>query len=405
MSPKFEFDYLIIGSGIIGLAIARSLKRADPHAQILIIDKEKEEAYHASSRNSGVLHAGFYYTADSLKAKFTVEGNRALKSYCRGKNIPVNECGKLVVAQNEEELAKLYELEQRGKKNGSNVTIIDEARAREIEPNVRTFKKALYSPDTASVHPKQVCHSLKEDLLKEDVHFNFQTQYLSHQGQMIKTTQGEFTADKVINCGGLYADTIAQSFGFGKRYTMIPFKGLYLKYTKNTTDIKINIYPVPNLKNPFLGVHFTKTVAGEIKIGPTAIPALWRENYNFSSGFQMKEFFNIGFYETRLFSTNAFGFRHLALEEIRKYNKRYFVSLAEKMVQHIDPEGFTEYTKPGIRAQLLDKTTLNLVQDFVVEGDKNSIHILNAVSPAFTCSFPFAEFVVKNHILKTVSRI
>ena len=393
------YNYLIIGSGIIGLSIARSLKQCQPNAHILIIDKEGGEAYHASSRNSGVLHAGFYYTANSLKAKFTVEGNHALKAYCRGKNIPVNECGKLVVAQNEEELGKLYELEQRGKKNGSNVTIIDEARAREIEPNVKTFKKALYSPDTASVNPKQVCHCLKEDLLEEGVQFLFNTRYLSHQGQAIQSTQGEFTANKVINCGGLYADTIAQSFGFGQRYTMIPFKGLYLKYTKNTTDIKINIYPVPNLKNPFLGVHFTKTVAGEIKIGPTAIPALWRENYNFSSHFQLKEFLNIGFYETKLFLKNAFGFRHLALEEMRKYNKRYFVSLAEKMVQHIDPSGFTEYTKPGIRAQLLDKQTLSLVQDFVVEGDQNSVHILNAVSPAFTCSFPFAEFVVKNHIL------
>lgn len=392
-------DYLIIGSGIIGLSIARSLKRIQPQAKILIIEKEKEEASHASGRNSGVLHAGFYYTADSLKAKFTVEGNRALKAYCRTKNIPINECGKLVVAQNEGELEKLYELERRGKRNGSNVEIIDEIKAREIEPNIRTFKKALYSPDTASVNPKQVCANLKMDLLKDGVEFLFETQYLGHRENVIRTTKGDFLTQKIINCGGLYADKIAQSFGFGRRYTMIPFKGLYLKYTKNTTDVRINIYPVPNLKNPFLGVHFTKTVTGEIKIGPTAIPALWRENYDFRSNFKWNEFFNIVFYEKLLFLTNAFGFRNLAVEEMRKYNKEYFVGLAQNMVQHIDPEGFTEYTKPGIRAQLLDKANLSLVQDFVIEGDQKSTHILNAVSPAFTCAFPFAEYVTGNHIL------
>ena len=161
----------------------------------------------------------------------------------------------------------------------------------------------------------------------------------------------------------------------------------------------MNIYPVPNFKNPFLGVHFTKTVDGNIKIGPTSIPALWRENYNFSSNFQWNEFTEIMAHETRLILTNAFGFRNLAWDEIKKYNKKYFIRLAENMVQKIDPNGFTEYTKPGIRAQLLDKKHLKLVQDFVIEGDEHSTHILNAVSPAFTCAFPFAEFVTKNYIL------
>jgi len=181
---------------------------------------------------------------------------------------------------------------------------------------------------------------------------------------------------------------------------MIPFKGLYLKYTKNTTDIKMNIYPVPNIKNPFLGVHFTKTVDGGIKIGPTAIPALWRENYTGTANFQFNEFAHITAQEARLFVTNAFGFRDLAFEEMRKYNKKYFIGLAQNMVQDIDPKGFTEYTKPGIRAQLLDKKTRKLMLDFVVEGDGHSTHILNAVSPAFTCAFPFGEYVTQNHILQ-----
>jgi L-2-hydroxyglutarate oxidase LhgO len=347
-----------------------------------------------------VLHAGFYYTADSLKAKFTVEGSRAMKAYVRSKGLKMNECGKLVVAANEHEQGQLQELLKRGLKNGSNVRLIDEKEARELEPNVKTYRQALYSPDTASVDPKEVCHSLREDLMVMGVEFVYNAKYLGRNDVVIQTSIGEFQGDKIINCGGLYADQIAWDFGFGKKYTMIPFKGLYLKYTKNKTDIKMNIYPVPNLKNPFLGVHYTKTVDGTIKIGPTAIPAFWRENYVGMEGFNLKEMSQVLFYESKLFFKNAFGFRELALEEMQKYNKDYFVSLAAAMVQEIDPKGFTEWTKPGIRAQLLDKEKLTLVQDFVVEGDHKSVHVLNAVSPAFTCSFVFSRYLVDQFILK-----
>ncbi|MBI5149579.1 MAG: L-2-hydroxyglutarate oxidase [Candidatus Omnitrophica bacterium] len=393
------YDYLIIGSGIMGLAIAREVKHKSPDARVLIIDKEPAEAAHASGRNSGVLHAGFYYTADSLKARFTVTGNRLMKQYCQENNIPVNACGKLVVAQNEKELEQLCELERRGKRNGARVEIIDEAGALQIEPNVRTFKKALYSPTTASVDPKRVCSALRKDLTAQGVEFSFGTKYLGHSENVVRTTAGEFDAGKVINCAGLYADKIAKDFGFGKAYTIIPFKGIYLKYTKNKTDVKTNIYPVPNLKNPFLGVHFTKTAAGEIKIGPTAIPALWRENYERLANFSFEEFVEICAREAQLFAANSFGFRDLALEEIRKYNKRYMVGLASHLVCHIDPAGFTDHTAPGIRAQLLDLKRRQLVQDFVVEGDRHSVHVLNAVSPAFTCAFPFALYVVDKYML------
>ena len=394
-----RYDFLVIGAGIIGLSIARALKQHRPQAGILILDKEEDIAYHASGRNSGVLHAGFYYTADSLKAKFTVDGNRSMKEYCRKNNIPVNACGKLVVAKDEKELEQLYELERRGKRNGSNVSLIDEKKAELIEPNVRTFRKALYSPDTASIDPRQVCQAITDELKEQGVSFYFRTKYVGHNGETVETTNGEFTAGHVINCAGLYADVVAKNYGFGGHYTMIPFKGLYLKYTKNTTDVNVNIYPVPNLKNPFLGVHFTKTVSGEIKIGPTAIPAFWRENYTAGTNFRFDELKEILFQEARLFLTNAFNFRDLAFEEMRKYNKQYFIHLAAGMVKQIDPNGFTEYTKPGIRAQLLDKAKRTLVQDFVVEGDRTSTHVLNAVSPAFTCAFPFSEYVVQNHIL------
>ena len=322
-----------------------------------------------------------------------------MKAYVRSKNLAINECGKLVVAQNEHELKQLDELLARGQHNASNVRLINEAEVLEIAPNVKTFKRALYSPNTASVDPQEVCRALKEDLLQAGVTFSFNTKYLGRRGDIVKTNQGDFQATKIINCAGLYADRVAADFGFGLKYTMIPFKGLYLKYTKNTTDININVYPVPNLNNPFLGVHFTKTVTGAIKIGPTAIPAFWRENYNLHHGFSVNELAEILFFESKLYWSNAFNFRLLAHEEIHKYNRPYFVSLATAMVKSIDPKGFTEWTKPGIRAQLLDKKTLSLVQDFVIEADHRSVHVLNAVSPAFTCAFPFSQYVVDQYVL------
>lgn len=387
-----KFDYVIIGAGIIGLSMARTIKQQKSAASVLIIEKEPDIGAHSSGRNSGVLHGGFYYTANSLKARFTVDGNKMMKDFCRQKGIAFNDCGKLVVAMDQKELEQLYELERRGIRNGSDVRLIDAAQAKDMEPTVFTFKKALYSPATASLDPKDVLAALRKELIESGVVIWFGARYLGHVGKVVRTVKGEAEYGKIINCAGLYADKVAQDFGFGRQYTMIPFKGLYLKYAKNKTDVRMNIYPVPNLKNPFLGVHYTKTADGTIKIGPTAIPAFWRENYSWREGFNMGELLEAAWYEAKLFSTNAFGFRDLAFEEMSKYNKEHFISLAVKMVP-VDPKGFGEFTRPGIRAQLLDKRTSLLVQDFVVEADAASVHVLNAVSPAFTCAFPFARFV------------
>ena len=398
-----QSDYLIIGAGIIGLAIARELRSRYPKAAITIIEKEPDVAYHSSGRNSGVLHAGFYYSADSLKAKFTRDGNFAMKDFCREKGLKLNECQKVVVAKDESELEPLYELDRRGKRNGVDVKIIDEQELKEIDPNAKTFKFALYSPNTATVDPTELNKAVRDELLASGVKMVFGQGYKKKiDGNTIETTAGNtFTAKKLINTAGLYADKIARDFGYSAHYTIIPFKGIYLKYTKKDKPIKTNIYPVPNLKNPFLGVHYTITVDGTIKIGPTSIPAFWRENYKGMDNFKGGELANILGWESKLFFSNAFGFRSLAFDEMKKYNKSYFVDLATSMVHSIDKSGFTEWSKPGIRAQLLNTKTYELVMDFVVEGDSTTVHVLNAVSPAFTCSFPFAKWVVDNYIEKS----
>ncbi len=383
------FDYMIIGAGVIGLNIARELLSKKPDAKILILEKEPDVGYHSSGRNSGVLHAGFYYTANSLKAKFTRDGNRELTAYCEANGLKINKCQKVVVTKDESELKSLHTLYERGIKNGVSVALIDEAELNRRFNNIQTYQKALYSPDTATVDPLEILQHLKKDLIAKGVEIRFNTPF--RKGM-------ETEAKLLINCAGLYADKIAKAFGFSKDYTIIPFKGIYLKYTKSDHPIDTNIYPVPNLKNPFLGVHYTVTVDNTIKIGPTAIPAFWRENYRGFENFSLKELLEIVRYELKLFTTNAFGFRALAFEEMKKYHKAYFTSLATSMVKEIDKEGFNEWSKPGIRAQLLNTKTLELLQDFVVEGDSKSVHVLNAVSPAFTSSMPFARWVVEEYL-------
>ncbi len=402
MSNIVESDYLIIGAGIIGLAIAKELHLRYPERRIIVLEKESKVAEHSSGRNSGVLHAGFYYTANSLKAKFTRDGNRILTKYCDDNNLRINKCHKVVVASDEKELEGIYELERRGKVNGVNVRIIDEEELATIEPNAKTYKKALYSPDTSTVDPVEITTHVFNDIQSKGIQFYFKEGYQRKiDDHTVESTLGNrYHANKIINCAGLYADKIARDYGYSEDYVIIPFKGIYLKYTKEDKPIKTNIYPVPNLNNPFLGVHYTVTVDNIIKIGPTAIPAFWRENYKGLSRFSFSELLTILRYETKLFLSNSFNFRSLAYEELHKYNKKYFVSLATKMVKQIDVDGFNQWSKPGIRAQLLNIKTLELLQDFVVEGDTKTIHVLNAVSPAFTSSFPFAKWVVDHYIEK-----
>jgi L-2-hydroxyglutarate oxidase LhgO len=389
-----RYDYLIVGGGVIGLAIALELRKRFPAASVLLIEKEGEVAEHASGRNSGVLHSGFYYSSDSLKAKLTAGGNRRMKEFCRRYGLQINECGKVVVARDGGDLATLDELKARGDRNGVPLRMIDEAELREIDPNIMTFDKALYSPTTASVDPTAFCLRLKSVLLEQGVEMRFNTAFLSvdPDADTVKTDAGDILCGYLINCAGLYADQVAHRCGVGLEYTILPFKGIYLKYLGSQDDVRTNVYPVPNLKNPFLGVHFTKTVHGDVKIGPTATPAFWREQYGLTGRFKLGEFATIGWLEFKLFCLNPFGFRSLAFDEMRKFIRSNLIRDARWMVHSIGSD--FEPIRPGIRAQLLDTRTNVLVMDFKLAHTRRSTHVLNAVSPAFTCSFTFAEHVI-----------
>jgi len=386
---------LIVGGGVIGLAIAYELNRRFPEMKITILEKEKVVGEHASGRNSGVLHAGFYYSKGSLKAKLTVNGNRLLREYCLDRGVALNDCGKVVVTKNENELEMLHELKSRGDKNGVDLTLIDEKELAEIEPNAKTYRQALWSPTTSSVMPLDVVNQLAKDLSqKKSVEILCGQKFLTRvSASKIKTSKGEIEFKHLVNSAGLYADKVAHQFGVGLNYRLIPFKGLYMEYADSTL-IKRHIYPVPNPLNPFLGVHFTVTGRGKIKIGPTAIPAIWRENYKGFSNFSLPELCEVLSTQAQLFFSSDSLFRNTAIDEIKKYGRAYFTSLASTLVKEIDNSKYGDFLKPGIRAQLVDMNSKKLDMDFVVEEGEKSTHILNAVSPAFTCSFSFSKLIV-----------
>lgn len=393
MPQPDQTDFLIIGGGIIGLSTALQLRSEYPDCSITVLEKEPRVGLHASGRNSGVLHAGFYYTADSLKARLTREGNRELGEYCRANHIPVNHCGKLVVTRNEGEIKGLQELYRRGQINGVPLEMVSDKEAREIEPRARTFEQAIFSPITATVDPSEVMAALYRDAEEDGINIITNTRFESCNGTRVKTGTGNIECGYIINAAGLHADKIARQFGFSNHYTILPIKGLYLYGSEKAGILGCNIYPVPDVKNPFLGVHFTVTVDQQIKIGPTATPAFWREHYKGLDNFNMGEFVKITAMESALFIRNSFNFRKLAVEELKKSFRKNLVKLAADMVSGINNESFDHWGRPGIRAQLLDTRDHSLVMDFCYEGDERSFHLLNAVSPAFTCAFPLSRLI------------
>ena len=385
-------DFVVVGGGIVGLTIAGEMRRRFPDCSVVLLEKEQRLAVHASGRNSGVLHAGFYYTADSLKARFSRDGNRSWIEYCEHRGLAIRRCGKLVVARTEEEAGVFDVLMSRARANGVRLERITDREAREIEPSVRTHGGALFSPDTASVNARQVVESLAADVSKDGVDLRMGEQYLGRDEGVVRTTSGSIPCGYVINAAGLHADRIARDYGFARSVRILPFRGVYL-VAERADFLRTHVYPVPELDYPFLGVHFTLAVDGRIKIGPTAMPALWREHYRGLTNFHLEELLDVLRLEIPLFLRNKFGFRRLAIREIGKYSRRRLVDQASGMLRLKLRPSHWHWGSPGIRAQLFDLDTRRLEMDFRFEGDDQSFHILNAVSPAFTCALPFSVYL------------
>ena len=384
-------DVLIIGGGIVGLTLALEMRRREPGASVTVLEKEGGFGQHASGRNSGVLHAGFYYDSDSLKAQLVRDGNRRMTEYCERKGLGINRCGKLVVARTEADWPGLDELVRRAHRNGVVVHELSERETEKVDPNVKTFGRALYSPTTNTINPREVVAALVDDAVQAGIELRTGVRYLGRSAGAVRTNGGDFQSGYVVNTAGLYADRVARDFGFAKRHRIMPFKGLYLKLPRAVT--RTHVYPVPDLKNPFLGVHLTSGVDGHTKIGPTAIPCLWREQYGGWANLRWGEVGEIAWQGLSMLATPRAGFARLALEELRKYARSALFAGASGLVRSLGVVDDAQWGAPGIRAQLVERRTNRLEMDFVVEADGRSCHVLNAVSPAFTCAFTFADYL------------
>jgi len=388
-------EYLVVGGGVVGLSVARELKLRYPDSVVVVLEKEDGVSKHASGRNSGVIHAGFYYSPDSLKAKLTLQGNESMKDFCTEKGLPIVRCGKVVVARKEEDKKAIQGLFERGLENGVDVELIDERRLYDLEPLAQTLDIALWSPNTAVADPLSVSRAIAMELegLGVEVITSEEVKKI-HDGRLETKAGNIYRFRHLVNCAGLYADRIAHAMGFGGKYSMIPFLGLYFYAPALTGTLQRHIYPAPDPRNPFLGVHFTRTTKDELKVGPTAIPVLSREQYGIFEGFKTSEFAEI----LKLYPKFAFSKHHdvwsLVKSELPKISRTHLLKKASLLTDRIDVSKFIKRGTPGIRAQLFDIQRGRLEMDFVIEGDAQSTHVLNAVSPGWTTCFSFAKHVV-----------
>jgi L-2-hydroxyglutarate oxidase LhgO len=278
---------------------------------------------------------------------------------------------------------------------------VDEAEARAIEPRAKTVGHALFVPSTATADSGQLIAAQQADFIAQGGMLRCGHPYKGHEGDnLILAGPERIQAGTVINCAGLYADRVAKDFGFGNRYVMLPFKGLYLYAATGAEPPRTHVYPVPDLRNPFLGVHLTRTLDGDTKIGPTAIPALWREHYGGLGHFRARELMEVASRELHMLLTNRNNFRKLAWQELRKQSRRHMINDASTLISDLKLMGFQRWGRPGIRAQLVERADNKLVMDFVIEGDGRSTHVLNALSPAWTCAIPSCRKCKHTHLCK-----
>ena len=391
-----EYDIGVIGGGIIGLATAMTLARQFPRYKVAVLEKEPEVARHQTGHNSGVIHAGIYYGQGTKKASFCSEGGRMLRRFCDEHGIEYRMCGKLIVATEESELPRLQELHVQGIANGAQrLELVNGERIREIEPSAAGIR-AIYSPGTGIVDYSEVARTLATQLLESGGDIYTDTELLdvtARDGrQYLETATGEMPAKYVINCAGLHADAVARRMGLKTGLRIIPFRGEYFSLkAKRSHVVRGLIYPVPNPRLPFLGVHFTKRVDGSVEAGPSAVLAFAREGYG-KTDFDPQEVLGILGYP---------GFWRIALahwktglkEQYRSWVKRSFVRSLQTLVPEIEAGDLGE-PGAGVRAQAVARNG-ELVQDFSIVESERSIHVLNAPSPAATACLAIGKHIVQ----------
>jgi L-2-hydroxyglutarate oxidase LhgO len=382
-----RFDLAVIGGGIVGLATARALLAERPGLRLVILEKEARLASHQTGHNSGVIHSGIYYKPGSHKARLCVEGARLMKQFCAEHGIRVDPIGKVIVATSEAELPRLQALFERGTANGvQGLALLDRDQLREIEPHAAALR-AIHSPTTSIVDYGEVAQALARDLLTQGTVIRTGARVTAIQrtdsGFDLSTGSGPIQARRLVNCAGLYSDVVARLAGARPGVRIIPFRGEYYMIRPERHDlVRGLIYPVPDPEFPFLGVHFTRTVHGDVEAGPNAVLAFAREGYRFGRIHLRELAGTLGY--RGFWSMARRYWRTGSYEMYRSLSKAAFVQALQRLLPEIGPADITP-GGAGVRAQAVAEDG-SLVDDFRIARSTDAIHVLNAPSPAATAS-------------------
>ena len=389
------YDIAVVGAGIVGLATARALLERAPATRLVVLEKEREIAQHQTGHNSGVIHSGIYYKPGSYKARLCVEGVRLMKAFCEKNNIAVETCGKVIVATSDVEVPRLRTLYERGVANGvPGIALIDRDRLRELEPHARAVA-AIHSPQTAIVDYGQVAHAFARDLLAQGavLERGFPVASITRTGGELRLGAADgrvVTARHLVNCAGLYCDVLARLAGASSDVQIVPFRGEYYMIRPERHElVRGLIYPVPDPEFPFLGVHFTRTIHGEVEAGPNAVLAFAREGYRWTNLRPGELAGTLGFAGTWRMASKYW--RTGAYEVYRSLSKAAFVRALQRLVpalraEDIQPGG------SGVRAQAVTRDGA-LVDDFRIVPSAGAIHVLNAPSPGATASLAIGRHI------------
>jgi L-2-hydroxyglutarate oxidase len=389
-----QFDYAIIGGGIVGLSVAWTMLKRNPRLRIAVLEKEEAWARHQTGRNSGVIHSGIYYKPGSLKARLCREGNRRLVEFCDTYGIRYEVCGKVIVATTPAEVPLLESLYGRGITNGLAVERLSASQVQEIEPEVSCVS-GLHVLSTGIVDFAEVCRKLAELIEAEGAELRLGAEVRrihAESGQrVLETSQGALTARRIINCAGLHSDRVAKLAGARPGARIVPFRGEYYELKPERRWLVRNlIYPLPDPRFPFLGVHFTRMIDGSVHAGPNAVLSLKREGYDRTS-FDLRDLVDTLTYPG--FWRMAAKYAKVGFEEFhRSFSKEAFVRSLQKLIPDIREDDLVP-AEAGVRAQAL-RPDGSLVDDFLIIKEPAAIHVCNAPSPAATAALEIGRAIV-----------